>query len=40
MEFVPPDSDAVVFVVDGQGSVRETTLFTLIPDHFGPQHLK
>ncbi len=39
MEFVPPDADAAVYIIDGQGNVRETTLFTLIPDHFGPQHL-
>lgn len=39
MEFVPPDADAAVYIVDGQGDVRETTLFALIPDHFGPQHL-
>lgn len=40
MEFVPPDADAAVYIIDGQGNVRETTLFALIPDHFGPQHLK
>ena len=39
-EFVDPDGDAVVWIVDGQGSVRETTLFTLMPDHFGPRHLQ
>ena len=39
-EFVDPDGDAVVWIVDGQGSVRETTLFTLMPDHFGPRHLE
>ena len=38
-EFVDPDGDAVVWMVDGQGKVRETTLFTLMPDHFGPRHL-
>jgi len=39
-EFVDPDGDAVVWIIDGQGSVRETTLFTLMPDHFGPRHLQ
>lgn len=39
-EFVPPDADAPVWIIDGQGNVRETSLFVLIPDHFGPQHLK
>ena len=39
-EFVDPDGDVVVWIVDGQGSVRETTLFTLMPDHFGPRHLE
>ena len=39
-EFVDPDGDAVVWMVDGQGNVRETTLFTLMPDHFGPRHLQ
>jgi len=40
MEFVPPDADAPVYIIDGQGHVRETTLFTLIPDHFGSRHLQ
>ena len=39
-EFVDPDGDVVVWIVDGQGSVRETTLFTLMPDHFGLRHLE
>ena len=39
-EFVDPDGDAVVWIVDGHGSVRDTTLFTLMRDHFGPRHLE
>ena len=39
-EFVEAGGDAPVWIVDGQGNVRETTLFTLIPDRFGPRHLK
>ncbi len=39
-EFVDPDGDALVWIVDGQGGVRETTLFTLMPDHFGRRHLQ
>ena len=38
-EFVPPDTDAPVWIIDGQGNVRETSVLALIPDHFGPQHL-
>lgn len=38
-EFVDRESDVPVWVINGQGMVRETTLFTLIPDHFGPEHL-
>ncbi len=38
-EFVDHDSDAPVWIVDGQGNMRETTLFTLLPDQFGPRHL-
>lgn len=38
-EFVEPESDIPVWVVDGQGNVRVTTLFTLIPDSFGPRDL-
>ena len=39
-EFVDPDGDAPVWIIDGQGNVRETTLFTLMPDYFGPRHLQ
>lgn len=38
-EFVAPGADIPVWIIDGQGNVRETTLFTLMPDNFGPQHL-
>jgi cytidine deaminase len=38
-EFVDHEGDAPVWIVDGQGKVRETTMFTLLPDHFGPHHL-
>ena len=39
-EFVDHESDVPVWIVDGQGNVRETTMFTLLPDHFGPRHLQ
>lgn len=38
-EFVDHEGDAPVWIVDGAGNVKETTLFTLIPDQFGPRHL-
>ena len=38
-EFVDHEGDAVVWIVDGEGNVRETTMFTLLPDQFGPRHL-
>ena len=38
-EFVDHADDVPVWIIDGQGTVCETTLFTLLPDHFGPQHL-
>jgi cytidine deaminase len=31
--------DAPVWLSDDQGNFRETTLRTLLPDHFGPEHL-
>jgi cytidine deaminase len=31
--------DIPVWLSDGAGQVRETTLYTLLPDHFGPEHL-
>jgi cytidine deaminase len=39
-EFVDHDGDAPVWIVDVQGKVRETTLVALLPDDFGPRHLK
>jgi cytidine deaminase len=38
-EFVEHEGDAPVWIVDGQGKVRETTLTTLMPDDFGARHL-
>ncbi len=32
-------ADIPVWLVDDAGRVVETTLYTLLPDHFGPQHL-
>jgi cytidine deaminase len=31
--------DIPVWLVDGDGDVRETSLSTLLPDHFGPDYL-
>jgi len=31
--------DIPVLLSDAAGAVRETTLYTLLPDHFGPEHL-
>lgn len=31
--------DVPVWLVNEKGHGRETTLFTLLPDHFGPEHL-
>jgi cytidine deaminase len=31
--------DIPVLLLDGAGTVRETTLYALLPDHFGPEHL-
>ena len=31
--------DVPVYLVDGDGNGRETTLYKLLPDHFGPEHL-
>ena len=38
-EFATPDQDPPVWMVDGNGNVRETTLFALLPNSFGPQDL-
>lgn len=32
--------DIPVWLVDAEGNGRATTLYTLLPDHFGPEHLK
>lgn len=32
--------DIPVLMSDARGNVRETTLYQLLPDHFGPQHLQ
>lgn len=39
-EFVPPGQDIPVIVVDGRGNTRQTTLCTLMPERFGPEHLE
>jgi cytidine deaminase len=31
--------DVPVYLVDAAGNGRNTTLYTLLPDHFGPEHL-
>ncbi|MCA9932722.1 MAG: cytidine deaminase [Ardenticatenaceae bacterium] len=31
--------DVPVWLVDGEGNGRQTTLYALLPDHFGPEHL-
>ena len=31
--------DVPVYLVDGAGNGRDTTLYNLLPDHFGPEHL-
>ena len=38
-EFAVPEQDPLVWMADEQGNIRETTLFALLPDSFGPQHL-
>ncbi len=32
--------DVPVWLSDGRGYVRETSLHKLLPDHFGPEHLR
>ncbi len=39
-EFATPEQDPPVWMADPAGNVRETTLFALLPDSFGPQHLR
>lgn len=31
--------DVPVYLVNNNGEGRQTTLYTLLPDHFGPEHL-
>ena len=31
--------DVPIYLVDEAGNGRDTTLYTLLPDHFGPEHL-
>lgn len=31
--------DVPIYLVDGSGNGRDTTLYTLLPDHFGPENL-
>ncbi len=31
--------DVPVYLVDHEGNGRDTTLYALLPDHFGPEHL-
>ena len=31
--------DVPVYLVDAAGNGRDTTLYTLLPDHFGPEYL-
>lgn len=38
-EFAPEEGDVPVWIVDGPGNVRETTLRALLPDDFGGRHL-
>jgi cytidine deaminase len=38
-EFAPDDNDVTVWLIDGSGNVRETTLADLLPDDFGARHL-
>ncbi len=39
-EFADDQSDVPVWIIDGQGGVRETTLAALLPDDFGARHLR
>ena len=38
-EFVDHESDVPVWIIDGRGEVRETSLAALLPDSFGARHL-
>ena len=39
-EFAADGDDVPVWMVDGSGNTRATTLTELLPDHFGPRHLQ
>lgn len=39
-EFAPAEGDVPVWLVDSAGDVRQTTLWTLLPDSFGEQDLR
>ena len=39
-EFTDDEAVVPVWIVDGQGGVRETTLSALLPDDFGARHLR
>lgn len=39
-EFAPDEGDVPVWIVDGAGDVRETSIRALLPDYFGPRHLR
>ncbi len=38
-EFVDHESDIPVWIIDGRGEVRQTSLGALLPDSFGARHL-
>ena len=38
-EFAPEEGEVPVWIVDGAGGVRQTTLAALLPESFGPRHL-
>lgn len=38
-EFAPEEGEVPVWIVDGAGDVRQTTLAALLPESFGPRHL-
>ena len=38
-EFVPAEDDAAVWIADATGNVRQTSVYALLPDYFGPGHL-
>jgi cytidine deaminase len=39
-EFAPTDGEMILILIDGRGTVRDTTLAALLPDQFGPEHLR